>query len=62
MFFVVKNRLIVYLFNRKERKGLRKVRKGISFVSFVVKIKLTATVLISESEAIYFDVEWSLYK
>jgi hypothetical protein len=39
-------------FNRKERKGLRKARKGISFVSFVVKKKLTVKELISESVAI----------
>jgi hypothetical protein len=55
------------VFNRKARKGLRKARKVIkllclfniylSFVSFVVKKKLTAKELISESAAIYFDVE-----
>jgi hypothetical protein len=50
------------VFNRKARKGLRKARKVIklfflfniylSFVSFVVKKKLNAKELISESVAI----------
>jgi hypothetical protein len=47
------------VFNRKARKGFRKVIKllflfniYLSFVSFVVKKKLTAKELISESVAI----------
>jgi hypothetical protein len=64
--------VVKIVFYLKARKGLRKARKVIklfflfniylSFVSFVVKKKLTAKELISESAAIYFDVESSLYK